>query len=373
MKQTVKEDKTMMMELSQSDPLLKKTLWTGRIASEAGERLAILKSVKQELNNRYLFELKEPSKVQLSSVMKRLVQATRPFSLTATATPGLAILLSGRVIHGWSANLILFFLSFFSVILLQASVNIFNDVHDHLRGIDLPGDLGGSGAIQNGWFSARGLYGFGCALLFASGLLAVLPLYHFWRAVYGIALIGLIGGIGYSGFGIGFKYRALGDFVVFILCGPALCFGFSLVAFHQFSESTFFLGCVFGLAALGILHANNLNDIEVDQKRGARTVANQIGFKRSQKYFLFIYVAIFGLCAASIAFLKVPIWFGLSPLLTSVLVKKVVNQVKIASGPFSPIISQIRFEAAQIHLWIGMSFIFSILVAGVFGIILGRQ
>lgn len=359
----------MHQHLNEFDPRLEATLWSGTLNTNEGEKLAILKSIEKSMElgqpKQYHFELKDKKTLEIPSLLKRLMLSTRPFSLTATATPGLVVLGSGMIIEGLKPNLTSFVLSLLAVVFLQASTNVMNDVYDHLKGIDFPGDIGGSGVIQKGWLSAKSLFIFALVLCAGALALGALPLLLSWKSVGWIGALGLAGGLGYSGLGIGLKYRALGDLIVLILCGPALTFGFSLVTFgtHGTSGASMsYTGLILGLAAVGILHANNLNDLEVDHQRGARTVANLIGFKYSQKYFSWIYFAILGISVLGALTKQVPFWFSLAPLLVGPLILKAVNQVKRASGPLSPSIALIRFEAAKIHLLFGISLLFALMV-----------
>ena len=122
-------------------------------------------------------------------------------------------------------------------------------------------------------------------------------------------------------------------------------------------------GLIFGFASLGILHSNNLNDLEIDHQRGARTIANQIGFKRSQKYFSFIYFSILAVGVVAALLGGVPAWFSLAPGVAGIKVLQMVNRVKQASGPLSPAINMIRFEAAQVHLLMGAGYLVILFLA----------
>jgi 1,4-dihydroxy-2-naphthoate octaprenyltransferase len=214
--------------------------------------------------------------------------------------------------------------------------------------------------IQKGWINARSLARFGY-VTFALGILfGLYPLITHFSALWPIALLSLIGVAGYSGAPFRFKYRALGDLVVFLLCGPFLVYGFSEVSFDRFGFPDALVGAVFGLAALGILHANNLNDLEIDLSRGARTIANRLGFQSSKRYLYLIYALIAALLVLSAATKLFPIWFSLAPALLTPLVLRLLLKVKNASGPLSPSIIKIRFDAAQIHLLIGLTWLLAL-------------
>ena len=352
--------------LTFNDPLLQNTLWTGRLQTENGEKVAILQAIHEGAEKQFVFELKELNQIALPHFFKRFLIAIRVFSLTATATPGLVVLGAGIIFEKKQADFPIFFASLLSVIFLQISVNVLNDVEDHVKGIDRPGDIGGSGVIQKAWFSAQSVSRMGAASFFVACVLGIIPLLHYPKELLVIGVLALLGGMGYSGFGIGLKYRALGDLSVFLLCGPLLCMGFSIATFGILSPLILITGSIFGLASVAILHANNLNDLEIDAERGAKTVANQIGFKWSQKYLALIYLGLYLICMISALLMPKSAVFLMAPILVLPIVIKMLQKVKTASGPLSPALALIRFDAAKIHLLIGFSWLLVFLVKIIF-------
>ncbi|MBC7398190.1 MAG: prenyltransferase [Bdellovibrionales bacterium] len=340
--------------MNRNDPRARELLWTGKTAKSMGAKKAILRALSPLDPNTLIFEVEENVKASEPSRGKKLFTSIRAFSLTACLSPALVCGLMGTYLEGWQIESRSFVLSLLALIFLQIAVNLFNDVEDHLNGVDLPGDIGGSGVIQKGWLSASTLAKLGYACLVVALALGIPSLVAHWQVLTPVALIALVGTLGYSGFGFRFKYRAMGDFVVFFLCGPLLMTGLSVAAFGKTSTGILIAGVVFGLASVGILHANNLNDLEVDQSRGARTLANQIGFKASKKYLFWIYLSAAFILAFAAALHWLPVWFALGPFLLVWPVTQLLKKVKQASGPLSPSIAAIRFDAAKIHLSLGI-------------------
>lgn len=280
----------------------------------------------------------------------------RAISLTATIIPGLVLLALPRttpIDTGLRNDAVWICAAFLAVTLLQIAVNILNDVSDHQRLIDLPDQKGGSGVIQKGWirpitlqraawtFLAIGM-GLGVASVLAMGL-----------SPWWIALAAFIGSLGYSNRPFSFKYVALGDLVVFLLCGPLLTLGFSLAIYGEMENWNLLVGSAFGWLAVGILHANNTSDILIDRQRGARTVANVLGFHKSKVYFDMIYfftmlsiVFYAGLTGTWVSLAVIPV--------VLVLWLKMRQKLSLASSPDSAAISTLRIEAAQAHLIVGL-------------------
>lgn len=286
------------------------------------------------------------------------IRAVRPVSLTATATPCLATLLYGLAV-GWESNGLVAATAALGALVLQLAVNLWNDAEDHTRLIDLPGTLGGAGVIQEGLVSARTVARVAKACL-VLGLLAGVPaLLRAPGPLLAIGLVALVGTAGYSGRPFGLKYRALGDLAVLVMCGPALTLGFAFAAFGRADATVLALGATFGAAAVGILHANNWQDADVDRARGASTVAGLLGPSRSKAYLVAVYAAAFA--AWAVGWALAARGAGLHvvalalPALALVPVGRVVAKVLGARDANAPGLALVRVEAAQAHLALGLA------------------
>lgn len=284
-------------------------------------------------------------------------KAVRAISLTATATPALAVL-------AWlwqqetSINFSHALLALLGVLFLQIAVNLLNDVGDYLKLIDLPGSLGGSGVIQQGWRSAKQIR-HGAYACLGMGVLCGLPVVILHPQLWLIAATGTAGVLLYSAQKIGLKYRALGDIAVWLLCGPVLTAGISYAASGVCESEILWIGGFFGFSSCAILHSNNLNDIEADSQRGAVTLAYLQGFTFARIWLVFYYAAAF-VCLLPLI-VQTP-WISLValclPLLIPVLIK-----LKRAASADSPLLNQIRFDTAKLHLLSGILLIGGILLS----------
>lgn len=293
------------------------------------------------------------------------LESIRAISLTATGTPAIAALLAVAVAGqpiSWPVSL----LAVLGALLLQMSVNLDNDVEDYKRLIDLPGTPGGSGVLHKGWLSAAQCATAARALL-VLGLLAGVP--TLLRAPGPMAVVGLlalIGTAGYSGKPFGLKYRALGDLAVILLCGPVLTLGVGVAATGALQAPLVPLGLAFGLLAVGILHTNNLQDMEADRARGAATVAGLLGESGSKAYLVLLYV----LGVAAWIYTALSLHMGLFlavPALALVPTARLVGKVLRAPSLAAPELALLRIEAAQTHLAWGVLFIVALGTALAFG------
>jgi 1,4-dihydroxy-2-naphthoate octaprenyltransferase len=312
-------------------------LMTGNIDGTSGW---VAQSKESDL---VIYECKSGAKPAL---LYRLFKSLRAISLTATLLPAIAIILLSLA-QGLSLDVFTLSTALLAMLMLQVAVNVFNDVEDYLKLIDLPDSLGGSGVIQSGWLSASQMnrlawVAFGLACLLALPAIIKAPEYVLICA----ALAGL-GVLGYSGKPFRFKYRALGDVFVFLLCGPVLTLGVSIAATNTFDVSAVLLGVFFGLLACGILNANNINDIHVDSQSGAQTLASVLGFEKARWLQLSYYAV------ALISLLPLAWLLGgwlLLPWLVLPLIYKHISVLFKAQTCDQDSLAQIRFDAAKLHM-----------------------
>jgi len=238
---------------------------------------------------------------------------------------------------------------------LQISVNLLNDVADFTKKIDRPDTLGGSGVLVKGWFELNQLN------VIAWSFTLVALLFGFFiipKDAHFVILLAISIGValGYSFKGGGLKYIGFGDFAVFITCGPALTFAFSLVATQQSYIPSLIPGIFTGLLSVAILHANNFNDFETDRAAGATTFAHILGFKFSKVYTLLLYV--FAYLSAYWMYINLQIGrFALIlPLLALFLIIPMIVKIFKAEKSSDSLISQIRFDAAKLHLLMTLLF-----------------
>lgn len=296
------------------------------------------------------------------------IRAIRAPSLTATFAPSLATLLLGLAL-GWDVRPILALCAVFGVLAVQVGVNLMNDVEDDLRAIDRPGTLGGSGVIQDGTLTS-GTLRRAAALSFALGFAFGLPtlIAEPWLVV--LVAVSAFGAWGYSS-GVGLKYRALGDVAVLALCGPVLTVGFSLAAFGQVHALVLTLGLALGFAAVGLLHTNNFQDMDNDQRRGVRTLALALGVAGSRGYLIAVYALALLVWPLTALVGGLHVVAALLPLVAVVPMAQLVLRLMAASndprgasvGLAGPELALVRMDAAKVHLMLGALMSIGLLVS----------
>lgn len=359
----------------QGDPFVAKVLkdfrQDGKIARVRGEgrfhSAAFPELDKKDRNVMVEFLSAEEWRAELPPLWQRWLTALRLPYLVFSILPLVLVLCTYHQqerppLHELTALL------FACVALLHVSCNLWNDYEDHLRGVDSPDSSGGSGVIQKLWLPAVQLRN-AAAVLFAVGfalgvvLFLQLPFAFAGSHLLWIGLLGALGAASYSGWPFHYKYFALGEPVIFLVSGPLLTMGASVVYFR---DATYFLW--FALVSLPLsflatlrLHSGNMKRIPFDAMAGSNTIARKFGFRWSKFSAAFLFFAPFLLVcllvlfhvagrASLLSLLALPIALLSTPVLLA------------AKGPLDPACAEIRISAARLHFAFGLVYCISFLV-----------
>jgi 1,4-dihydroxy-2-naphthoate polyprenyltransferase len=258
-------------------------------------------------------------------------------------------------------------LLFLSVILVHLSCNLWSEYEDHLRGVDAPEHAGGTGVVQRLWIPAVQLRNCSAALMVLGAalglwLLTLLPIGLVGSQLLWLSLAGGLGAASYSGWPFHYKYIGLGEPIVFLLSGPVVTLGASLIFFRDDSRFAFFALASIPLAFLAILrlHGGNMQRIPFDSMAGVFTIARHLGFFWSKLAFGFLLFAPFLSAMLLWAYGLVPhasVACGAS--LPFVLFSYMA--LKEAHGPLDPACNEFRRQASRLHLSFGLIYCMSFL------------
>lgn len=287
--------------------------------------------------------------------------ASRPFSFTASATPillgtALAFYQTGTI------NIPMLLAALVGGILLHAGTNMISDYFDYEKGVDREDTYGGSRVLVEKQMQPRdvlhgGFVAFGIAFLIGVWLV----IEHGWPIVmFGMA--GILGGYFYTGGPFGYKYRALGEFLVFTLMGPLMVWGAHFVQVGQLQFAVqiggttvipLLISLPVGLLVAAILYANNLRDIEDDQSSGYETQASRVGRARARIVYAGLlfsaYLALVGL----VIFQQLPVWSLLAVISIPAAVK--VNRIIQSSlKKERSHLAMVDVMTAQLHFQFGI-------------------
>ena len=290
--------------------------------------------------------------------------AVRAFSFTASIIPptvGAMLAFLHEVPTRWA----LFPLVLVASVFFHAGTNLVNDYYDYKNNVDRRGTLGSSGLLVRGLIPARSIIR-GAVVFFVLGTLIGL----YFVSIRGLpiltlGIIGLLGGYFYTGGPIGYKYRAMGEPLVFMLMGPLMVVGSYIVLTGKFGWDVVLVSLPVGCLVAAILQSNNLRDIADDKKAGVKTTAILIGRKPAKVEYFTLVLSAYVITAVLAAVKIVPVW-SLAVLITLPAAARNLRIVrKMATGNAREY-AAIDVQTAQLHMAFGVVLILSLAAGRLF-------
>lgn len=249
----------------------------------------------------------------------------RPFAFPASSVPAWVGTLTALPLDElrWG----LFALVWINVLLLHAAGNVLNEYFDFRFGVDCVGRSANGrdwGPLPLGLLDANHVL-----LAIATCLLSALGLgcYIVSRTGVWSLVLGLVGAFclySYSAPPFKFKYRAFGEWVIFICYGPALFLGAAYVQTGKLEMLALLLSFPVGILVVCILVVNNIRDYQEDLK-GGRTLIAMIGLRRGR----ILYV---GLLVTANVLLLVYVALGILPALSLLGLISAPIAIKLGKG-----------------------------------------
>ena len=201
--------------------------------------------------------------------------AVRPWSFPASAMPvvvTLGYLFASGAEMNWANGL----WALVNIVVFHAAGNTWSDYFDYKRRVDAE-DTYGVHTLTTGMFTPREIYRLSLVLLFvalAGGVGLLL------RTGWPLLLIGF-GGLLCSLLYPYLKYRACGDYVIFVAYALLPTLGTAYAATRHVDWRVLLLAVPIGLITVAILHCNNTRDIQTDSRANIRTLAMNLGGRAS--------------------------------------------------------------------------------------------
>jgi 1,4-dihydroxy-2-naphthoate octaprenyltransferase len=226
-------------------------------------------------------------------------------------------------------NVLTLMLGLLTAFLLQILSNWANDLGDFENGADQVRLAGPSRAVQSGSITAhqmkRGVFSIAwvtliCGILFLYQSLWLNNRYSDFWIFLSFGLIGIIAAYAYTAGPKPYGYIGLGDLSVFVFFGLMSVLGMHYILYNSIDQNAFLLSVFMGTMSVGVLHLNNMRDIDDDAKAGKITVALRLGWRKSKWYLFALFALGFGsliyymfpITKASIALVAIPLLFMLS-------------------------------------------------------------
>jgi 1,4-dihydroxy-2-naphthoate octaprenyltransferase len=212
--------------------------------------------------------------------------ATRPWSFTmsliSVSAGTLIAAEDGSILWGWYA------LACIGIVCFHATANIYNDYFDTRYQVDQPDSPTARyrpQPILTGMFAPAQLLIEAIVLNGITILIGLILSFGRSMLVFWIGLIGFLACVFYTAAPIKYKYRAWGEFFVFLMWGPLMFEGAFAVQRQALSLKAFYISIPFGILVGLVLLANNIRDIAYDSRQGIKTIGILLGSRRS--FFLY--------------------------------------------------------------------------------------
>jgi 1,4-dihydroxy-2-naphthoate octaprenyltransferase len=296
------------------------------------------------------------------SAIRIWVRAVRAVSLSASAIPvllGVAVaahdgyFAAGRMV-----------LALLGAIAIQAGTNLINDYYDFRSGADSSESLGPSLAIQHGLLSADQVWRGGIVAFAIGGAIGLVLVYLCGWPILALGLPSIAAGYFYTATPVALAYAGLGELTVFIFMGPVIVMGAYYVMALHFAASALWASIPLGFLVSGILHANNIRDIESDRAHHKRTIATILGRRGANYELLTLDVLAYATTLAAIVVLRAMPWTALLVILA---LPRAWDQVRLMMRETEPRkLNLALFKSVQLHMEFGLLMIAAYLIASIF-------
>lgn len=298
------ETSSRFLTLSGGDARLPAFL-SGHLRDEPSVRpllLPLMNAAGSRESEEWVFELVPIARIQKPSWLMVWIRALRPDTLVLSVAPILATL--GWLVFSVGDTTLTVshaILTVVGILALHASMNLFNDYHDHMRGWDRVREHGGARVIGRGWLRARDVHRAAWGA-FAIAVSASAPVV--WANMSSgllLALFALVAALEFAVSRFGLKYRGFAEITAWFMFGPLLTGGFAWAMTGRLMTGALVLGGLFGSLALLCLHLKNFERILTDGRAGLKTWPVRAGFDASKTFTYFC----FGLISLSMALVLV--------------------------------------------------------------------
>ncbi|MDB5107115.1 MAG: 1,4-dihydroxy-2-naphthoate octaprenyltransferase, partial [Candidatus Binatus sp.] len=178
--------------------------------------------------------------------------------------------------------------------------------------------------------------------------------------ILAIGIPSVLAGYFYTARPVSLAYVALGELTVFIFMGPAIVMGAYYVMALRFSWAALWSSIALGFLVAGILHANNIRDIEGDTRHGKRTLATMLGRDVARYELIALDAAAFATTIIAILAREIP-W---TALLVFITVPRALDQIRIVMRESDPKkLNLALFRSVQLHMEFGLLMIVAFLIA----------
>ena len=292
--------------------------------------------------------------------LKDWLIATRPWSFPASVMPVLTTIsylywMNREINVGYGVCALI------GMVLFQAGGNAWSDYYDYKKGVDAE-DTFGSKILTDELFAPVEVRNLGLVLLVVAIIIGTWLVSRTGLALLWVGICGVICALCYPFF----KYRAWGDFLIFIAYAVLPAIGTSYVTTGTIHWDALWTVVPVGLITVAILHVNNIRDVSTDARAGISTVAMKVGVK----YTIVLYTAELllpfvwiGVC---IMWRDYPVWSLLGGLVLPLSVNNVRTVCQLPRKGYKVVVN-LDERTAQLQLWFSLIFSLSFIISRIVG------
>jgi len=237
--------------------------------------------------------------------IKNYFIATRPWSFSMSLiSVSIGTLIAAEettILWGW------YVLVCIGIVCFHATANVYNDYFDTRYQVDQPDSPTARyrpQPILAGMFTPTQLLTEAIVLNGITILIGLILSFGRSKLVFWIGLVGFLACVFYTAGPVKFKYKAWGEFFVFLMWGPLMFEGAFAVQRQALSWKAFLISIPFGILVGMVLLANNIRDIAYDSRQGIKTIGILLGSRRSiflyAGFILMAYLYVIGMVLAGI-------------------------------------------------------------------------
>lgn len=218
-----------------------------------------------------------------------------------------------------------FFVALSGLLFAHAASNLLNDWWDYRNKIDTPEYFRSRYNIHPlALISEKKLLSLAFFLLFSAFLCGLYLTYIRGLPVIILAVAGFLIMFFYSGKPLTFKYRGLGEPLVFLVWGPLMIGGVYYVLTGEISFWVILASLPYGFSSMLVLLGKHLDKIEEDREKNIRTLPVILGEKNTIKFSILI-IALMHISAILLIFTEK---FTIAPLLTLFALPRSIRGIK---------------------------------------------
>lgn len=178
-----------------------------------------------------------------------------------------------------------------AMLFLFAALNLRNDVNDHISGYDRIVESSKS-PIQKGWITAQELSHLSWLLIFAAAFLARPVLMAQPESVRVVAVVLILVLVGQFFKKNSYKNQRFGEFILFLLMGPALLSGYQVSMGAGVDTEVLVFGVLWGFCILFLNYLNHFSHLLTTSQAKINNTMTRLGFDTAKNFLIAWLVAI---------------------------------------------------------------------------------